>query len=217
MLAQEVYDIAKKKGMSQIFHANSLATSISLLKLNRLASRQHVEISGLAQTAQYTDELDRALGVWGDVFVDTVDIHSRASRRNQYGPILFLLDSKLILSASGVLITKTNPSKWKVTTPVEQRYFTNTEELDANWKIGNFDQMITLQTASGSIPFDESFLGIVIDDPAVGEAPSKYFINAQEEISKLTNRPISRRQCTQRCKCKEDYKIDSITSKMFTI
>ena len=216
MLVEEVYEVARKKGMSQFFHANSLATSISLLKLNGLASRKRVEGSGLAQTMQYTDDLDKSLGVWDDIFLDTVDIHRRASRRNHYGPILFLLDSKFILSASGVLITKTNPSKWKITTPVEQRYFTSVEDLDVSWDVGNFDQMITLQTNHGIIPFDDNFLGIVIDDPMMDEGPSREFTKAKEEISILTNRQITRRQCAQWCKCKENYENNWLTSTMFS-
>ncbi|MBJ2241234.1 hypothetical protein [Pseudomonas sp. MF6768] len=217
MLPEEVYDVAQKKGMLHFFHANSLATSISLLKLNSLASRKHVESSGLAQTVQYTDDIDKSLGVWNDVFLDTVDIHRRASRRNNYGPILFVFDSKIILSASGVRITKTNPSKWQINTPIEQRYFTSIAELDTDWNAGNFDQMITLQTPNGAIPFDRNFLSVIIDDPATGDAPSKDYIAAEEEVSKLTNRTITRRQCTSWCKCKENYQSSWITSKMFSI
>ncbi|MNF56216.1 hypothetical protein D3C84_376980 [compost metagenome] len=217
MLPEEVYDVAQKKGMSHFFHANSLATSISLLKLNSLASRKHVESSGLAQTGQYTDDLDKSLGVWNDVFLDTVDIHRRASRRNNYGPVLFVFDSKIILSASGVRITKTNPSKWQINTPIEQRYFTSITELDTDWIAGNFDQMITLQTPNGAIPLDSNFLSVIIDDPATGDAPSKDYMAAEEEVSKLTNRTITRRQCTSRCKCTENYQSSWITSKMFSI
>lgn len=217
MLPQEVYDVAQKKGMSHFFHANTLATSVSLLKLNSLASRGHVENFGLAQTGQYTDDLDKNLGVWNDVFLDTVDIHRRASRRNHYGPVLFVFDSKVILSASDVRITKTNPSKWQVNTPVEQRYFTSIAELDAGWHAGNFDQMITLQAPNGAIPLDRNFLSVIIDDPATGDTPSKDYIAAEEAISKLTDRTITRRQCSSWCKCKENYQSSWITSKMFSI
>lgn len=217
MLPKDVYDVAQKKGISHFFHANSLATSISLLKLNSLASREHVENFGLAQTGQYTDDLDKSLGVWNDVFLDTVDIHRRASRRNNYGPILFVFDSKVILSASAARVTKTNPSKWQINTPVEQRYFTSIAELDTDWHAGNFDQMITLQTPNGAIPLDGNFLSVIIDDPATGDTHSKDYIAAEEAISKLTNRTITRRQCTPRCKCKENYQNSWITSKMFSI
>lgn len=217
MLPEEVYNVAQKKGMSHFYHANSLATSISLLKLNSLASRKRVESSGLAQTVQYTDDIDKSLGVWDDVFLDTVDIHRRASRRNNYGPVLFVFDSKIILSASGVRVTKTNPSKWQINTPIEQRYFTSIEELDTNWHAGNFDQMITLQTPNGAIPLDRNFLNVIIDNPATGDALSREYMTAEEEVSKLTNRTITRRQCAPWCKCKENYQSSWITSKMFSI
>lgn len=217
MLPEEVYDVAQNKGMLHLFHANSLATSVSLLRLNSLASRKHVESFGLAQTGQYTDNHDKSLGVWNDVFLDTVDIHRRASRRNNYGPVLFVFDSRIIFSASSVQITKTNPSKWQINTPVEQRYFTSIAELAEDWHAGNFDQMITLQTPNGAIPLDRNFLSVIIDDPSPGDRRDTYYIAAEEAISKLTDRPITRRQCVSSCKCKENYQSNWITSKMFSI
>ncbi|RXT69847.1 hypothetical protein B1F71_04455 [Pseudomonas syringae] len=217
MQVNEVYDVALKKGISNIYHANSLATSISFLKLNSLASRKHVASSGLAQTAQYTDSSDKELNVWDDIFLDTVDIHKRASNRNNYGPILFIFNISIILSATGALITKTNPSKWNTSKKNEDRYFTNAKELEAGWDIGNFDQMITLQTTNGTIPLDENFLSILIDDPVAGEFPSKDFMRVQESISNFTNRQITRRQCAPWCKCKKDYQESWILSKMFTV
>ncbi|SDZ30718.1 hypothetical protein SAMN05444506_11477 [Pseudomonas syringae] len=217
MQAKEVYEVAQEKGIKHIYHANSLTTSISFLKLNSLASRKHVANSGLAQTSQYTDNSDKDLNVWDDIFLDTVDIHKRASSRNHYGPILFTFSLEAILSATGALVTKTNPSKWKTSTKIQDRYFTNIRELESEWDVGNFDQMITLQISSGSIPLEKNLLRILIDDPATGEAPSREFIRAQETILKFTDRPIIRRQCNSSCKCKKDYQESWILTKMFTV
>ncbi|WP_415261747.1 hypothetical protein [Pseudomonas chlororaphis] len=216
MTGNDTYEVLKKKGINHLFHANSLTTSLSLLRLKGLASRNYVESAGLSQTAQYTDNLDKVLGVWGDIFLDTVDIHQRASNLNHYGPILFVIDSQMVKSAESVLITKTNPSKWSKATPFEERYFTTLEELEENWIVGNFDQMLTLQTREGIIPFSDHLLNIIIDDPAPGNMPSNEFNTAEAEISKLTTQCVIRRQCAQWCKCKTSYEDKRIILKMFT-
>ncbi len=77
-----------ERGVTEVFHANSVATSCHFIRENSLLSRGTVERLGLKQTSQYTDNADKKYSIWFDVFVDTVDIHQRASRRNQYGPVL---------------------------------------------------------------------------------------------------------------------------------
>ena len=49
-------------------------------------SRGYVEDRRLPQTPQYSDDADKQLGIWSDVFTDGVDIHARGSIRN-YGPV----------------------------------------------------------------------------------------------------------------------------------
>ena len=215
MTGNDVYEILNQKGIKHLYHANSIITSTSLLKLNGLASRKLVEESGLPQTNQYTDLSDKALGVWGDIFLDTVDIHKRASRSNHYGPVLFALNSEILKSADIVLITKSNPSKWQTHTPNDQRYFTTYDELKEGCSIGNFDHMITLRTQHGLLQFDNYLEHIVIDDPVSFDSPSNEFRQANDTISKLTKISIIRRQCPQWCKCKTSYMDSQLFSKMY--
>lgn len=216
MTGNEVYEILNQKGIKHLFHANSVMTSASLLKLNGIASRKFVEESGLPQTNQYTDLSDKALGVWGDIFLDTVDIHKRASRSNHYGPVLFALNSEILKSADIALITKSNPSKWNLHTPNGQRYFSTYDELKEGWCIGNFDHMLILRSQHGLVQFGKYLEHIMIDDPVSFDSPSNEFIQANDTISKLTNMPVIRRHCPQWCKCKTTYMDSQLLLKMYS-
>lgn len=216
MTGNEVYKILKANGVNHLHHANSLLTSISLLKLQGLASRELVEASGLPQTLQYTDSSDKALGVWGDIFLDTIDIHKRASRNNQYGPVLFFVKSEILKSVGTVLITKSNPSKWNIHTPNEERYFTTLEELKQGLVIGEFGQMLTLKTPSGLLKFDDHLEYILVDDPAPNDDTNKDFKSAISAISNLTSKPIHRRECPTWCKCIANYADTQLRLKMYS-
>lgn len=213
----DVYEILRNRGITYLHHANSLPTSLSLLKLKGLASRSFVEESRLPQTSQYTDSSDKSLGVWGDIFVDTIDIHKRASNANLYGPILFQIDTTILKGVSLALFTKSNPSKWSTNTPLEHRYFSTTRELEQGLDIGNFDQMLTLRTSNGLLHFKDFLKYIIIDDPVSIAAPSSEYTKAHEAINKLTMTPISRRHCSSNCKCKSRYSDDNFRNKMFSL
>lgn len=215
MTGDDVYKILKQRGVSHLHHANSLSTSISFLQLNGLASRELVEASGLSQTTQYTDGSDKVLGVWGDIFLDTIDIHKRASRQNHYGPILFVVKLEILKTIEVVSITKSNPSKWGTYTPDKDRYFTTVSELEQGLVIGDFGQMLTLKTPSGLVKFNNHLESILIDDPILGEHPSEHFTNAASEISKRTSTSIYRRQCSPWCKCTNNYSDVQLLSKMY--
>jgi len=82
---------------------------VTFLRLGGLASREHVERQGLVQTPQFTDDIDRHFGIWNDVFTDSVDIHARIRNRNQYGPVVFVLEARMLATlpaAIDVLITE---------------------------------------------------------------------------------------------------------------
>jgi len=216
MKGLEIYKILKDRGIVHLYHANSLATSASQLKLKGLASRKLVENSGLPQTYQYTDSTDKQLGVWGDIFLDTIDIHKRASRLNFYGPILFILDIGILQNVDVALITKSNPSKWGLRTSFEDRYFTTHEELVKGWEFGNFDQMLTICNPVTPLEFDGYLDQILIDEPGTTNEPSKEFLLAHSTISSLTNAQVNRRQCSQRCKCKEGYTNTNRLAQMYS-
>ena len=85
--------VLDEKGVSRLFHANSVLTACTYLENGHLLSRAGVEGRGLRQTPQPSDEIDRKFGILGDIFLDGIDIHERARTKkapNEYGPVLFI-------------------------------------------------------------------------------------------------------------------------------
>lgn len=219
MTGQEVYEILSARGVKHLHHANSVRTSISLLRLGGLASRQRVEQEHLPQTAQYTDHIDRQYGIWGNVFVDTVDIHARISNLNQYGPVLFTINTRALIdlpSTSQVLITKSNPSKWNQNQIEAQRYFLNAAELEKGFSVGTFDQMLTISTKDGIIPFGSHLQSITLDDPISRDRDrdrdrdSLEFSKAAHALNYAASTngiqvKVTKRACKQPCKCITNY------------
>jgi len=99
MSSKKVYNILTEKGVTQLHHANSVITACQFLREGSLISRGTVDRNGWFQTPQESDSIDKNLSLWFDVFVDTVDIHDRAKRKNVYGPVLFVLDVAIIKKA----------------------------------------------------------------------------------------------------------------------
>lgn len=212
MLGSEVYQVLQTKSIDQLHHANSVTTSCTFLRLGGLASRGHVADRGLPQTPQYTDDIDRKYGIWYDVFVDTVDIHDRASKRNEYGPVLFVLGTTVLNNLppeSEVLVTKKNPTKWVDSETDAERFFMTPDELEMSLVKGTFDQMIVIRTANGILPFPEGSVRMILDDPqrtlaqrddAFSQAKTRLL---DEHLPKRF--PISKRVCRDSCKCVKQY------------
>ena len=214
MRGADVYPVLRSKGISRLYHANSVVTSNSLLQLSGLASRGCVERHGMSQTEQYTDAGDRHFGVWNDVFTDSVDIHARRSDRNQYGPVLFVLDARLLLELPDgveILVTRRNPTKWVDGQSNQDRYFLTAAELSKGLIYGEFDQMITFRTTDGILPFGGRLAQIILDDPQVRRADgSDVFTSGQEAIQAMAAArgivaPVVKRTCNVGCRCVRTY------------
>ncbi len=52
----------------------------------------------LFQTPQLSDEIDKVVDVWNDVFFDSQDLHGYFPRQNLYGPVSFKFSIDLILN-----------------------------------------------------------------------------------------------------------------------
>lgn len=50
--SKEVYRILREKGLQYLYHANTVATSLTFIKQNALLSRHYVEANNLVQTWQ---------------------------------------------------------------------------------------------------------------------------------------------------------------------
>lgn len=151
--SKHVFDVLSEKGVTELHHANSIATACQLVRNKSLMSRGTVERLGLTQTPQASDKIDRRYSVWFDVFLDSVDIHERARRANVYGPVLLVFDIALIdrNHTGRIWVTKLNPTKWEGK-PDEDRWFQGKDDLKENFIKGQFDQMIVLRHCGGAIP-----------------------------------------------------------------
>jgi hypothetical protein len=213
MNGAEVYPVLQQKNINRLYHANTVATSVTLLRLRCLASRGYVERNRLVQTDQYTDEVDRRFGIWDDVFTDSVDIHARIRDRNQYGPVVFVFDARMLATLSAdidVLITKSNPTKWTDGQQHGDRYFTTVAELSAGLCKGTFDQMITYRIPEGLLPFGTHLQQIVLDDPRVNRPDNIGTFTVtqrllQEAAAGRVVTQISQRACDAGCKCSTTY------------
>jgi hypothetical protein len=212
MTGNEVYDILVERGVTHLHHANSVRTSLSQLRLGGLASRALVESNKLAQTSQITDTEDREYGIWGDVFVDTVDIHKRISNRNMYGPVLFVVNVDVLRAlpqTARVLVTRSNPTKWGNTKTDAERYFLTAAELNKGLNVGNFDQMLVIRTTEGIVPFTHHLEEIVLDEPRLAFGTSPEFDEAASALANAVatlglNVRINRRSCAP-CNCIRSY------------
>lgn len=213
MQGADVYSVLKSKFIDHLYHANTVTTSCTFLKLGGLASRGYVTDLGLPQTSQYTDAIDRKYGIWYDVFTDTVDIHNRASQINWYGPVLFVLDVgilKALPAKSEVLVTKKNPTKWIDRETMDKRFFTTPEELESFLEVGTFDHAVVIRTQKGILPFPEGEVSIIVDDPqralSNGTTAFLHAITRISAVSGSSSIPTTKRECRYGCTCVDKYK-----------
>ena len=203
-----------------------MITSCQFLRRGALLSRGTVERTGLYQTVQKSDQADKMKGIWFDVFTDSVDIHNRAKRTNAYGPVLFVLDAKLIERAytGKVWVTKLNPTKWDGKSH-QARWFSSTKDLDANFRKGCFDQMIVFRHCGGELPIKRYLEKIILDDPdLITGAPSKidYYSMAYGALKvSMTEGGISasikKRKCPRGCVCETEYSNDIERSRLMYV
>jgi len=212
----DLYNFLVEKEVLALYHANTVRTSLTYFNQNGLLSRGAVENMGLYQTPQSSDEVDKVLNVWNDVFLDTIDLHSFFPRQNYYGPILFELDIDLIKNDNfEIWITKNNPINWKKETPDNERYFINIDDLKENWdKIPRQRKMITVRNNQSPILF-QYIRRIIVDDPRVTIKQGDDKIHVFNQSVKIIKEIISEghqlknkfitRECKGYCYCTSNY------------
>ena len=213
--SKHVYEALANHGVDELHHANSVATSCQFLRAKSLLSRGTVERLGLAQTGQRSDDPDKRYGIWFDVFADSVDIHARANRANRYGPVIFVLDSDIIVkSYTGRLwVTKVNPIYWKGKSEAD-RWFQDRDDLEQNYQRGDFGQMVVFRHCGGELPFKRYLKRIVRDDPQQSTDEGVDFFSMAVGALGLALQdagldiPIQRRACSTRCTCTQDWAKD---------
>jgi hypothetical protein len=137
----------------------------SFLREHRLMSRGYMSDNCLGQTPQASDPIDQDVGVWHDIFLDSCDIHQRASKRNIYGPVLFELKLAILKHAAvkSISITRSNPLHW-TGTPVGDRWFNSLEDIKAEFTFGTFEQMIVIRRLD-ELPLEGYMQRIILDSP----------------------------------------------------
>jgi len=214
--AKHVYEVLEDKGVDYVYHANSVLTVCQFLNTGSIMSRGSVEQIDGYQTEQDSDEIDKRYGVWFDLFFDTVDIHSRASTANVYGPVLlcFNIDMILRLYTGRIWVTKLNPTKWAGKSE-NQRWFQSKEDLEDNFISSEFDQMLVFRHCGGELTFKSYLDHILLDDPEMElrNQDIDYFSMAYGALKSSMlesgiDIPIAKRNCDLGCTCCDYYQDD---------
>ena len=217
MQGTDVHTVLKRIGATHVHHANSVRTSSTFLEQGGLLSRGFVEVNGLKQTAQSSDEIDKKYGIWHSVFVDHVDIHDRGGRKkgpNQYGPVLFQFDVDILLglpTGTEVHVTKLNPVRWYDSLPDDKRWFQSVEELSTSISFGDFDKMLVIQTPLGKLDFPNRQARTILDDPQRRfSADEDVYAHAENRLKAAATvgqieASIEPRKCQSGCICIEKY------------
>jgi hypothetical protein len=169
--SKEVLALMKSKGVDYLYHANTVRTTCTFLRTGYLLARGIVHERGLDQTPQKSDaaHLDRALGIWYDLFFDSCDIQVRSGQHNEYGPVLCfdlaLLEQDWMPS---IWVTKDNPIRWSPTTSAAKRWFTSIDELKKSYNRYTFAQHAVLRNVAGSIRLLPYLKAIILDNPERG-------------------------------------------------
>lgn len=225
---KEIYRFLESKNIKTLFHANTVTTSCTFISEKGLMSRGCVEKKGLIQTAQSSDQDDKNYNVWNDIFLDIVDLHEYFNRQNFYGPVCFVLDSRLLLDDElpNLCITKNNPIYWKDGMSEEEKYYNSVGEY-----IGNFDnlvskrnlhnQMFTIHETQQKISLEKYLIKIILDDPQRTINGIRLYQHAKEtltnalkksglEIKKLENRECNKCYCHANYYEMKDFKLENL-------
>lgn len=215
MNGPDVCDVLLAKGIQHLYHANSVVTSDTFLRQGGLVSRGTAEENRWSQTEQYTDDTDKRYGVWRDIFLDSDDYHRRINNRNQYGPVVFVMESTILNglpAGSAVYVTRSNPTKWSDGQNQDDRYYSTTGQLRAELMLGTFDQMVTIRIPGGILPFGQHLLEVILDNPAALRLDgTDAFSGSLTQLTTAAKHghvksPIRERSCNLGCKCVHTYK-----------
>ncbi len=165
---RKLYEFLKSNNITSLYHANTVATSMTFIEEGGLLSREYIERQGLYQTPQQSDDIDKQFDVFDDIFLDTTDLHQHFCRQNHYGPVLFQLSSELLLNTDfEIWVTKDNPIYWSENSQASDNYFDSVRELSDEWnKHDRQKMMITIRKPSKPILFDY-LQTITLDNPQV--------------------------------------------------
>jgi hypothetical protein len=215
--SRDVFTHLLQSGVTHLHHANTVTTSCEFIRKKQLIARGCMDRLGLNQTPQASDANDKVQGVYFDIFLDSVDIHNRASRRNLYGPVLFKLSVERLraMDLPPLWVTRSNPINWNDNTTQQDKWFQNFTELQLEFVVGRFNQMIVLRHIGGVLPLTDCLEDIVLDEPQMNDAGLDYFALSTGAIllartSSPTPLPFAfhKRDCAAGCACITEYQGD---------
>lgn len=182
MTNSEIKKVLLSKGVQNLYHTNTVETSLSFMKSGGMLSRGLCEDLGFPQTDQNTDALDKEFGIYYDIFFDSIEIQ-RITGISYYGPVMFVysLDVLDIVKEGNILITKSNPQKWKHTESYNDHYFLRLDELNSSFLKNDFGQHITLVNQRQPLSF-KYLEGIVLSDAQ--QSDNTLFYTAKNAIAK---------------------------------
>lgn len=200
----------RKHGVAYLFHANTVRTSCTFLTQCQLMSRGAVEAAGFPQTPQDSDALDKRFGIWFDIFLDSVDIHHRARRRNLYGPVLFAFDVETLAGPEidKVWVSRRNPIHWRDGETDAERYYTSVQEFEAEFRYGDFFKHLMVRNRP-SISLNR-LIRIGVDNPQL--TPNALYDDAMTALKAaaveggcIRADQVVERRCRQGCTCVQQY------------
>ncbi|MEZ7204893.1 hypothetical protein [Pseudoalteromonas sp. DY56-GL79] len=209
---RKLYELLKDKGVTNLYHANTVATSITFIEEDGLLSREYIENKGLYQTPQTSDEIDKLFDVFDDIFLDTTDLHKHFCRQNHYGPVLFQFSLELLLDDEfEIWVTKDNPIYWSKNSDVSDNYFESVEELSDEWSNHEIQRkMFTVKKPGKPILFNylESIIldnpkVLINDDVSLRRESRKAFKTVTSKKSKIRDLLVWR-ECGH-CFCADNY------------
>lgn len=226
-----LHEFLTEKGVLYLFHANTVASSISFILAGGLLSRGDVEKRNIFQTPQASDHKDKLFDVWNDIFLDAEDLHAKFNRNNKYGPVLFKFSIDFLLDDDlEIWITKSNPIDWAEKLRESDRYYTNVAQYAADWGGENSQRrMITVRKPHSPALFPS--LEEIILDTSAGKVYEGYEFEAIDtasiaahalksatETHRGLRSMITLRACNAKCYCAENYSReidDSELAKLF--
>ncbi len=192
----EIKNVLKKHGVQNLYHCNTVETSLSFIKNGGLLSREFCEKSKLPQTPQKTDLSDKKYNIYNDIFFDASEIQKKTGI-SYYGPVLFVYDVNVLDTIEGdIYITKCNPITWHNILESE-RCFETLKDLSDNFCEEDFGQHIVLKNQKKPLSF-KYLVKIVLsnpqkDDNSIFEIARKTI--AEEIKFNKINVPIEIRDC----------------------
>lgn len=106
----KIIEVLQQNNVTGLYHTNTVETALSFFCGNGLMSRQECgDRRNFPQTPQASDNLDRNLGIYNDIFFDAVNITERTGV-SYYGPVIFEYNAELLLNVnSEIVVYKENP------------------------------------------------------------------------------------------------------------